>query len=101
MAVRSQIRCYTLLLLEQFRRLPVLFSTILLGFVPHLVIDLYLVFCHLDVFLNDTDFLLLFRPLKTEVSIVTPLGMSIVIRSSRDSFRVRSGAHLGACPRRL
>lgn len=63
----SQVGLSALLLLEEKGGLTVLLNTVLFSLIPHLVVNCDLVFCHLDVLLNDADLFLLFWSLKAEI----------------------------------
>lgn len=74
----DQIWRYALLLLEQRCGLSLIFSELRCSLITQLVVNFYLIACHLDILLNNAHFLLLFGPLETEV---------VLILSSIDAFR--------------
>ena len=63
----AKVRFPAQLLLEQEVGLALLLLVLLLRLVPHLVVNLDFILGHLDVFLNDAYFLLLFGPLEAEI----------------------------------
>ena len=72
----------------------VLLGAVLCFFVTQLVVNLDLIFGHLDIFLYDADLLLFLRTLEAEVHFVS---LAIVVATCRDRAG-RSFAHGGGRP---
>ena len=68
--MNSKVWLDTLLLLEQLSCLSFVLCHLFLRFILHLLVDLNLVFGHLDVFLHDADLLIFLGTLETELEAI-------------------------------